>query len=291
VTKAYESALEELHRAPYESFVAERKRLAGELAKRDRDGAGRLDKLRRPSVTAWAVNQLWWRERSAFQRLFATAESVRDGDLSQVADHRSALQLLRDRASKILSEGGHGTSEGALRRVVATLSALAAQGGFGSHAPGTLPHDLESPGFAAIGDATLEKLAARPRQQEKASKKAESGPSRAELLALRRQEERERAERKAERERVESSLRRAQAAVEAREQALATLRREHEAARSALTEAKAKARELEKRLAMLARAAGDAPASGAPAGAAPKRGRARGPRRGASAGKRTGRGT
>jgi hypothetical protein len=206
-------------------------------------------------VTAWAVNQLWWRERSAFQKLFATAESVRDGDLSKVADHRKMLQLLRDRAAKVLSEGGHGTSEGALRRVAATLTTLAARGGFGSHAPGTLPHDLEAPGFSAIGDATLEKLQKRPKQQEKASKKAESGPSKAELAALRRKQERERAERKAERERVESSLRRAQAAVEEREQALATIRREHEAAKGALLEAKAKAREIEKRLAVLARAA------------------------------------
>ena len=68
----YDDAVAELYQVPIDRFVAERKRLAGELkAAGDKDGAARLAKLARPPISAWAVDQLWWRARDGFDALFA----------------------------------------------------------------------------------------------------------------------------------------------------------------------------------------------------------------------------
>ena len=71
---SYEQAVAALYQAAPESFVAERKRLTTELKTAgDKTGAAALAKLPRPTITAWAVNQLWWRERDEFEELFASA--------------------------------------------------------------------------------------------------------------------------------------------------------------------------------------------------------------------------
>ena len=80
---SYDAAVEALYRGPLDTFVAERKRLAGELKTGgDKTAAARLLKLGRPSMSAWAVNQLFWHEREAFERLLATAERLRSGGTS-----------------------------------------------------------------------------------------------------------------------------------------------------------------------------------------------------------------
>src|SRR5215813_1900547 len=125
----YEDAVESLFQAPLDQFVAERKRLAGELkAAGDKDGAARLAKLARPPISAWVVDQLWWRARGAFHALFDAAERIRRGELGASTAHRDALAKLRAQAVQILSDAQHGTSEATLRRVTQTLSALAAAG-------------------------------------------------------------------------------------------------------------------------------------------------------------------
>src|SRR5690242_4117936 len=104
----YDAAVETLYRGSLDTFVAERKRLAGELkASGDKEGAARLSKLGRPSISAWAVNQLWWHEREAFERLFASAEHVKKGKREAAAEHREALAALRALAAARLVSAGH----------------------------------------------------------------------------------------------------------------------------------------------------------------------------------------
>ncbi|HEX8108783.1 MAG TPA: hypothetical protein VF516_13720, partial [Kofleriaceae bacterium] len=123
----YEDAVESLFRAPHEQFVTERRRLAGELkAAGDKAGAGKLAKLARPPISAWIVDQLWWRSRDLFEALFATAEQLRRGELGAAAAHRDAIARLRAQAAQLLGEAGHAATEATLRRVAQTLSALAA---------------------------------------------------------------------------------------------------------------------------------------------------------------------
>ena len=72
--------IETLYRARLADFVAERKRLANELkAAGDKQLSGRVAKLGRPSVSAWAVNQLWWHERETFEALLGAAARMKNG--------------------------------------------------------------------------------------------------------------------------------------------------------------------------------------------------------------------
>ena len=148
----YDDAVASLYQVPIDQFVAERKRLAGELkAAGDKDGAARLAKLARPPISAWVVDQLWWQARDAFDALFETAQRLRDGKLDAMAAHRDAIAKLRAQASKILTGAEHTVTEATLRRVTQTLSALAASGGWEPDSPGALSADREPPGFEAIG--------------------------------------------------------------------------------------------------------------------------------------------
>src|SRR5882724_1587592 len=152
----YDEALSALYRAPHESFVAERQRLAAELkASDDKAGAARLAKLARPSVSAWAVNQLWWHARDAFEELFESAGQLRKGKLGESGAHRKALARLGARAEQLLRAGGHATSEATLRRVAMTLSGLAAAGSFDPEPAGALTKDRDPPGFEAFGGESL----------------------------------------------------------------------------------------------------------------------------------------
>lgn len=244
----YDAALETLFRAPHDAFVAERSRLAAELTKVGKPADGKkLDKIRRPSVTAWAVNQLWWTERATFKELMRTAERLRDADLSAQPAHRKALAELRERATELLSGAGHATTEGTLRRVTTTLAALAATGSFEPDAPGTLRFDRDPPGFGAVNPEALAKLASKPRAKATADKAKDAGPSKAELAAERRRLESEKAARKAERERVDSSIRTTRAALDKQELELAELRAEVEQRARSVAESKQRLRDLEKR--------------------------------------------
>jgi hypothetical protein len=144
----YDDAVTALYQASVESFVSERKRLAGELKTGgDKTGAAKLAKLGRPTLSAWTVNQLWWHAQEAFEALFETAERIRSGELAAQGPHREALANLRGRAARILTDGGHNANEATLRRITTTLSALAAAGGFSPDAPGAIAEDREPLGF------------------------------------------------------------------------------------------------------------------------------------------------
>src|SRR5439155_8348126 len=93
----------------------------------------------------------WWHARDAFDRMMETAEKLRKGHTDADKPHREAIAKLRARAATILKDAGHAASEGVLRRVTTTLSAIAAAGGWEPSDPGTLADDLDPPGFGALG--------------------------------------------------------------------------------------------------------------------------------------------
>src|SRR5262249_50417622 len=147
----YDDAVRALYQAPHGEFVAERKRLASELTKAGHQGeAALLAKHTRPSVSAWAVNQLWSRDEAAMKALFASGARVRAGDLSAVAAHRQATAELVAKAGALLAEAGHSTSEATLRKVSASLAALAVVGSFEPDPPGALRSDRDPPGFESM---------------------------------------------------------------------------------------------------------------------------------------------
>jgi hypothetical protein len=272
----YDDAVASLYQVPVDRFVAERKRLAGELkAAGDKDGAARLAKLARPPISAWVVDQLWWQARDAFDELFDTAQRLRDGKLDAMAAHRDAIAKLRAEAAKILTSADHAANEATLRRVTQTLSALAASGGWDPDPPGALSADREPPGFEALGisnelalPAIEAKEAKHARPQPRAGhddlararrdaaeavrrKEREAAAARAEAAADLRRAEAERARAAAERHRIEAALRTAQGDVTQREREVVKLERDLAAARNMVAQAKAVVQGLEERLAQL----------------------------------------
>lgn len=263
---AYEDALQELYQSPLAQFVAERKRLAGELkAAGDAAAAKQLLERKRPTMSAWVVNQLYWHARDAFDEMLATAEQLRNGHLAASAAHREAIAKLRRRAATILEDAGHAATEATLRRVTTTLAALSASGGFDPDPPGALAADRDPPGFEAIGipSTPLEPAPTKPAHHGKheldearaahARHSAEEAEARRrEEMAEKRRAEEERKRRRAERHRVEAALRTAEGELVTRERAVDKLEKQLDEAREAVESAKQTIDELREKLAELA---------------------------------------
>ena len=75
-----------LFKLPLTEFTVARNALAARLKKAGRgEGSERVKALVKPSISAWAVNQLYWRHRDAFERLIAAGERFRRSHASQLA--------------------------------------------------------------------------------------------------------------------------------------------------------------------------------------------------------------
>ncbi|HEY1533429.1 MAG TPA: hypothetical protein VGF76_05410 [Polyangiaceae bacterium] len=259
MTSSYDESVTALYRAPHESFVSERTRLAAELkAGGDKAGAARLTKLARPTISAWVVNQLWWHARKAFDALFESAQELRTGKLTARARHREALAQLGKQAQKLLSESGHAATEATLRRVTMTLSGLAAAGSFDPEAEGALSKDRDPPGFDAFGgeafasgEPATKEAHAEPAPKEahaqRATKEAHAETARAEAAAEKRRAAEAHAKKQAARKQLEASLHEAKQERSEREREhdkltkeLAAAAREVERARAAVEHAHAK---------------------------------------------------
>src|SRR5262249_51932992 len=82
-------------------FTDARNALAARLKQSRRVNDATLVKaLTKPSISAWAVNQLYWRHRKAFDTLIATGQRFRLAQKSRtvdkVSDMRSSLDARRE---------------------------------------------------------------------------------------------------------------------------------------------------------------------------------------------------
>jgi hypothetical protein len=264
----YEEALKELYQVPLTQFVAERKRLAGDLkGSGDASGAKRLLDRKRPTVSAWVVNQLYWHARDAFDELLATAEQLRNGHLQASAAHREAIAKLRKRAAALLQDAGHASTESTLRRVTQTLSALAATGGFDPDPPGALAADRDPPGFEAVGilggaaaDDDVEEADKTPaakqhdgKQELAKARDAQKQDDDAEEqrrveMAEKKREEEARKRKAAERHRLEAALRTANGDREAAARKVSQLEKQLEAAQKDVAKAQQAIEDIEAKL-------------------------------------------
>ena len=146
-----------LFQLPLAEFIAARKTLAARLKKDGRaDDAERVKLLAKPSISAWAANQLYWQHREAFDRLIATGQrfhkaqtSGKVGDMRGALDaRREALSDLSDLATTLLREAGHNPSLDTVRRVTSTLEGISAYASLSDGpTPGRLTQDVDPPGF------------------------------------------------------------------------------------------------------------------------------------------------
>src|SRR5262249_51238488 len=125
--------------------------------------AGEVKALSKPSVSAWAVNQLYWNHRDAFNALMSAGQQFRRAQALQLAgkpadtrgplaDRREALSSLSHLADALLRQEGHGASSETLRRIGTTLEALSALSGPERSSPGRLTQDIDPPGFGSLAE-------------------------------------------------------------------------------------------------------------------------------------------
>ncbi|HET8980599.1 MAG TPA: hypothetical protein VFN87_20775 [Solirubrobacteraceae bacterium] len=161
-------APEDLYGLPLEEFVLERTALVKSLrAEKRREEAGEVAALRKPSVAAWAVNQLVRTQPQTIRALFdagdalaqaqrqaASGEHTGDAMREATRRQRDALGELTEAAEGLLGSQGSALSQATLERVTDTLRAAAIDDEARREVQtGCLTHELR---FAGLGLSGLE---------------------------------------------------------------------------------------------------------------------------------------
>jgi hypothetical protein len=241
--------VDRLYQLPLDSFTTERNALAKKL------GQPAIKQLAKPSVPAWAVNQLYWKDRRVYERLIKASERLRvehrrllAGKPADVREaektHREAIRVAGEEIKRILADSGDAASPATMTAVTETLQSLP-----GADSPGRLARPLRPTGFEALSGVSA-RPAGAPTLRVVRKSGAESKREAAALEKQREKEERER-ERLAEKEkreaqaelaRTEAAVNRARAALEKAEAAAEKLRAEFNEASKAHHRARLRAR-------------------------------------------------
>ena len=260
MTSNIDSQIDQLYQLSLNDFIGARNALAKSAGK----NAAQVKALSKPSLPAWAVNQLYWKQRANYETLAKASTELRKihkailaghkGDIREATKaHDEAVEGALKRTLALLRNEGMPVTDATRQAVLTTLRALPAD-----EPPGRLTRALQPGGFEMLtglsiapvrqanfaGTAaatrqspapppakTRSKQDARARQQEKeAAAKAARELRLAENEARRDEFEAARTEREAER---------AARAVERAREALETAQKE-------LDEAERNAREAEK---------------------------------------------
>jgi hypothetical protein len=154
----------ELYGQPLDGWTAARnalaKRLSGEGRKVD---GGTIKLLRKPSLSAWAVNQLFREEGERMGELLAAGKRARAAQGQAVAGRgadtfrealgiaRRQIEDLRRRAVALLGKDGKGAGAAIAERIGRNLEALAfSPAAAAEGARGYLDADLDPPGFEVL---------------------------------------------------------------------------------------------------------------------------------------------
>jgi hypothetical protein len=259
--EAVERAADELYGLPLPDFTKARDELARRLRQEGlRDEANAVKALRKPTVGAWALNQLAQRRSKEVERLLSTGKRLRDAQAALLAGgDRAALQrasaeerelvdkLTRD-ATAVAGEAGTGGTASLDERIRATLHAAALDEETAAElAAGRLVREREAAGLFGAASAAPRPAGKAAADRSAVTGKRSNGKEPKKVAERRRKLERElesaRAEeRKAQREHAAA----AKAAERAGKQARETRRRADEALHRA-KEADAGLREAERR--------------------------------------------
>jgi hypothetical protein len=226
--------IDDLYRGPLGEFTAARNALVKTLRGAD---ASRIRKLVKPSVVAWAVNQVYWQARKIYDQLIKSGERLRkaqiaalEGKKADVRDaseaHRRAIADAVKEAQRLASAAGSQPGPDALMRTFEALS-LAPEP---PEPPGRLARELQPAGFEALTGVTPTSAPQRSAGPSVPSRSAAlSGPRTGDpqMVALqqKREDARKAAEEKrraAEEKKRDAAIKKAEAAVErAKKQMLA----------------------------------------------------------------------
>ena len=174
----------DLYALPLDGFTGARNELAKEIAAGgDKAAADAVRALRKPSVPAWAVNQVARAEPKGLAELFDTGKQlraaqqklIRSGDTEAVKEatvaERKAVRALVEKAKSILTEAGHTPNEATLERIADTFYATAVDDeGRELVREGTLTKELKRVGFGDVAGlsvvpTTKTAVSAKPKAQ------------------------------------------------------------------------------------------------------------------------------
>jgi hypothetical protein len=155
---ALDAKIDDLYRLALGEFTVARNALAKSLAG---DDAKRVRKLEKPTVVPWAVNQVYWKARSTYDRLMKSGEKLRAAQIAalegRTADVRTASEAHRRAIGDAVAEAerlsaGSGAKPGtdALARTFESLSLATSA----PEAPGRLTDALQPAGFEALAGIT-----------------------------------------------------------------------------------------------------------------------------------------
>ena len=145
--------IDRLYQLPLGDFTGARNALAKAAGQ---SGAG-IKALEKPAAAAWAVNQLYWKQRRTYDKLIRASDRIRAGhahvlkgkkiDLRALETlHGAAVKDAAEHVRAMLNSAGDPATSGTMKSVVDTLQALP-----GGGAPGRLTKPLAPIGFGAFG--------------------------------------------------------------------------------------------------------------------------------------------
>jgi hypothetical protein len=193
--------IDDLYGAPLDRFVPQRTELAKTLRKDGRrDEAAKVAALRKPSVAAWAVNQLIRTQARSVKDLFGAGDALRRaheqaasgrGDAQALRkatqEERAAVDTLIEAARGLLTSDGHELSPTVIDRVAETLSAAALDPDARAKvSEGRLERELRHVGLGFLGDtgpARAPAPAPAPKRKAPAAKRKQDQAQKAEAEA------------------------------------------------------------------------------------------------------------
>jgi hypothetical protein len=148
--------IDSLYQLPLGEFTSAR----NDLAKKSGKAGAEIKALEKPSIPAWGVNQLYWRDRKLYEKLQRASERVRAAhqqalhaktgkkpDLAALeTQHMAAVKAASEKVAEILIKSGDPATPATMKAVLDTLQALP-----GPSAPGRLTKALAPIGFGAFG--------------------------------------------------------------------------------------------------------------------------------------------
>jgi len=214
--------IDELYQLPLAEFTAARNALAKSIGGAD---ASRVKALEKPTVVPWAINQLYWRDRAAWDRLMKSGAALRTAQIAALegkkADvrkageaHRKALAESVERAAELAAENGAKPQPEPLSRMLEALSISATP----LPHPGRLTDVIQPAGFEALTGVTPHAAPPPPVKRGEAKAAAHKG---AEVIPIDRE-----------------AVRRAEAARREKDAKIAAATRNLERARAAASQAR-----------------------------------------------------
>lgn len=176
----------DLYGLPLEEFTKARDALAKEARQAgEKEAADEIKALRKPPVSAWAVNQLARRHPQELKALVKAGEGLRRAQRAAVGGGgpdalRDATRAHRERLEELTSIARHdlGAESATLQRVVQNLRAASVdKEASKALLAGSLTGDVEQSGFGQLLSAVPAGGIRKPRAKAKPEPKAERKPA------------------------------------------------------------------------------------------------------------------